>query len=406
MTEEAGRRGSRCDRSGPPSGRRACAPRPQKPTENPVVTRSAPTLALPAPRLPRKRGVAPDWPWVVLRVAQVAPRLQRKRRVAPPTARSLHAPAQAGRNTPGGGGRAELCSRFRWIFFASTIGLLASMLALDSARAATAPEPTGLPNALAAALMGLVEGLTEFLPVSSTGHLILAGHFLHYGSPAFEIVIQLGAMFALTWCYRERLTKLAQDVFRRQQARAFVAKIVLAFMPAALAGLTLGDFVESHLFRPEFVALTLVLGGVVLLVVDGPGRSGRTLDLEEVSFGQALAIGCGQTLALLPGVSRSGATIVSGLLAGLDRRVATDFSFLLALPTMYAAGGYTLLRAHKELAAEVGSGLLIGLVIAYISALVVLRAFLKFVQTNSLRPFGWYRIIVGLLIGGVFLFSN
>lgn len=278
--------------------------------------------------------------------------------------------------------------------------------------AAAAPAPAAVAasgawrDALAAAFMGVVEGLTEFLPVSSTGHLILVGHFLHYGSPAFEIVIQLGAMFALTWCYRERLLLLAGGLLRDATARALAVRLAMAFLPAALAGFALGDFVESHLFRPEFVAAMLVAGGVVLLVSDSPDRRGRTHAIEDITLLQALVIGCGQTVALLPGVSRSGATIVSGLLAGLDRRVATEFSFLLALPTMYAAGGYTLLRAHDTLAAELGAGTLIGLVTAYVTALVVIRAFLRFVETNTLRPFGWYRIAAGIGIGAVFLFAS
>ncbi len=279
-------------------------------------------------------------------------------------------------------------------------------MATATAAPGTVPAGGAWRNALSAALMGVVEGLTEFLPVSSTGHLILVGHFLHYGSPAFEIVIQLGAMFALTWCYRERLLLLVRGLLRDGPARALAVRLAIAFLPAALAGFAFGDFVESHLFRPEFVAAMLVAGGVVLLVTDRPDRRGRTHAIEEITLLQALAIGCGQTVALLPGVSRSGATIVSGLLAGLDRRVATEFSFLLALPTMYAAGGYTLLRAHDTLATELGAGTLIGLVTAYIAALLVIRAFLRFVETNTLRPFGWYRIAVGLGIGAVFLFGS
>jgi undecaprenyl-diphosphatase len=248
-----------------------------------------------------------------------------------------------------------------------------------------------------ASILGVVEGLTEFLPVSSTGHLIVASHLLGYGSPQFEIAIQLGAMLALTWAYRERLGRLALETTTRPAARMFVLKILVAFLPAAFVGLLAGDFLET-LFRPGVVATTLILGGLVILAIDGPRRGSGLADLELLTMRQALLIGVGQTAAMVPGVSRSGATIVTGLLVGLDRRSATDFSFLLALPTMYAATLYTLWKARDALAGELGLGMAVGLFTAYVSALVVINAFLRFVQTNSLRPFGWYRIAAGLAV--------
>jgi len=248
-----------------------------------------------------------------------------------------------------------------------------------------------------ASLLGIVEGLTEFLPVSSTGHLIVASHLLGYGSPQFEIAIQLGAILALTWAYRARLGRLALDTVTRPTARLFVLKILVAFLPAAFVGLLAHDFLET-LFQPGVVATTLILGGLVILAVDGPRRSGGLADLELVTMRQALLIGVGQTLSMVPGVSRSGATIVTGLLVGLDRRAATDFSFLLALPTMYAATIYTLWKARASLAGELGLGMAAGLIAAYVSALLVINAFLRFVQTNSLRPFAWYRICAGLAV--------
>jgi len=251
--------------------------------------------------------------------------------------------------------------------------------------------------ALKAAALGVVEGLTEFLPVSSTGHLIVASHLLGYGSPQFDVAIQLGAMLALTWAYRERLIKLLVDTASRPAARLFVLKIVAAFVPAAIVGLLLNDFLET-LFRPGVVATTLIAGGVLILVIDGPRRFRGLADLELMTLRQAVLIGLGQTVAMIPGVSRSGATIVTGLLVGLDRRAATDFSFLLALPTMYAATLYSLWKGRETLAGEMGFGIVVGLVAAYVSALVVIHAFLRFVQTNSLRPFGWYRIVAGLAV--------
>lgn len=251
--------------------------------------------------------------------------------------------------------------------------------------------------ALKAAVLGVVEGLTEFLPVSSTGHLIVASHILDYGSPEFDIAIQLGAILALTWAYRERLIRLLADTASRPAARLFVLKILVAFLPAAVVGLLLHHVLET-LFRPGVVATTLIVGGLVILVIDGPRRFRGLADLELITMKQALLIGLGQTLSMVPGVSRSGATIVTGLLVGLDRRAATDFSFLLALPTMYAATLYSLWKARAALAGEMGLGMAVGLLAAYVSALVVIHAFLRFVQTNSLRPFGWYRIGAGLAV--------
>ncbi|MBM4265661.1 MAG: undecaprenyl-diphosphate phosphatase [Deltaproteobacteria bacterium] len=261
------------------------------------------------------------------------------------------------------------------------------------------------------AFLGILEGLTEFVPVSSTGHLIVASHFLGYGSPEFEIIIQLGAMFALTWCTKERILELSGVRFSgglgmRPEGRAFLARVLVAFLPAALVGFLMHDLVETYLFRPSFVALMLVVGGVLILLIDGPNRRGGIADVEHMSFAQAIAIGIGQCLSLLPGVSRSGATILTGLVAGLSRAAATEFSFFLALPTMYAAGLYTVWKARDRLADELGLGMLVGLLAAYVSSLIVIRAFLRFVQTNSLRPFGWYRIVFGLFLLAFFLIPH
>ena len=263
--------------------------------------------------------------------------------------------------------------------------------------------PPDLIVALKAATLGVVEGLTEFLPVSSTGHLIVASHLLGYGSPQFDIAIQLGAILALTWAYRERLIQLLLDTTTRPAARMFVLKILAAFVPAAIVGLLLNDFLET-LFRPGIVATSLIAGGLIILVIDGPRRFRGLADLELMTMRQAVLIGIGQTVSMIPGVSRSGATIVTGLLVGLDRRAATDFSFLLALPTMYAATLYSLWKGRETLAGEMGLGMVVGLFTAYVSALIVIHAFLRFVQTNSLRPFGWYRIAAGLaVLGWLFL---
>lgn len=250
-----------------------------------------------------------------------------------------------------------------------------------------------------AAILGVVEGLTEFLPVSSTGHLIVAGRLLGFGTPEFEIFIQLGAMLALTWVYRDRILGLLRGCVHRPLTRLLVLKILVAFLPAAIVGLLAHHWIEDHLFRPGVVAATLVLGGIVLLLVDGPGRGDDGIDdLEALPFTGAVAIGLGQAVAMIPGVSRSGATLVAGLLAGLGRRAALDFSFLLALPTMYAACLFSLWKARHDLAGGGGIAMLVGLVAAYASALVVIRGFLRFVGDHSLRPFGWYRIVAGAAV--------
>lgn len=251
-----------------------------------------------------------------------------------------------------------------------------------------------------ATVLGVVEGLTEFLPVSSTGHLIVAGRLLGFGSPQLEIFIQLGAMLALTWVYRTRLVGLARDLGHRPAARLVVLKVLVAFLPAAVVGLLTHDWIEEHLFRPAFVAAALIVGGAIILVADPPGERRGTEDIEQMTFGQALAVGAGQTLSLLPGVSRSGATIVAGLLAGLERRAALDFSFLLALPTMYAACLFALWKARHALAndSDLALAMGVGFVAAYLSALVVIRAFLQYVGRHSLQPFGWYRIAAGAVV--------
>ena len=256
------------------------------------------------------------------------------------------------------------------------------------------------------ALLGIIEGLTEFVPVSSTGHLIIAGHFLHYGSSEFEIIIQLGAMLALTWCTSDRILALSGNLGLRPEGRPFLLKVGVAFLPAAIIGFLFHDIIEEYLFRPGFVASMLVIGGIAILLIDRPGDRKGLEDLGKMTFSQALAIGFGQCLALMPGVSRSGATIVTGLVAGLSRAASTEFSFFLALPTMYAACFYTIFKARDHLLDDLGVGMLVGLVTAYVSSVVVIRAFLLFVQTNSLRPFGWYRIVFGAVLLAFFALTG
>jgi undecaprenyl-diphosphatase len=251
---------------------------------------------------------------------------------------------------------------------------------------------------LKAAVLGIVEGLTEFIPVSSTGHLIVASRVVGFGNPTFEIFIQLGAIVALTWEYRATILRLAADGVRPGPAQRFILRLLIAFLPAAIAGLLAHGWIEDHLFRPGVVAVSLVAGGVLILLLDWPGRRGGLARFEDVTLGQAFGIGCGQVLSLVPGVSRAGATILTGLVVGLDRRAATEFSFFLALPTMYAACLFALWKGRHDLDTSAALALAVGFAAAFGSALVVIRALLRYVQGHSLRPFGWYRIAAGAAV--------
>jgi undecaprenyl-diphosphatase len=251
---------------------------------------------------------------------------------------------------------------------------------------------------LRAAVLGVVEGLTEFVPVSSTGHLIVASRLLGFGDPTFEIFIQLGAILALTWEYRATLLRLAADGVRPGPAQRFVLHVLVAFLPAAVVGLLAHDWIESHLFRPATVAVSLIAGGFLILLLDGPGRRPGLAQVEHVTLGQAIGVGIGQVLSLIPGVSRAGATILTGLVAGLDRKAATEFSFFLALPTMYAACLFALWKSRHGIDLAAGLALAAGFAAAFVAALIVIRGFLRFVQTHTLRPFGWYRIAAGVAV--------
>lgn len=253
-----------------------------------------------------------------------------------------------------------------------------------------------------AVALGVVEGITEFVPVSSTGHLILVGRWLAFPAekaPAFEVFIQLGAVLAVVWFYRTRLVALARALGRDARARAFVAKVLLAFVPAALVGAWLHRSIVTLLFGPLPVATALALGGVLLIVIDRPSPGGdRTPVLEDVTWRQALAIGCVQVAALWPGMSRSGATIIGGLLAGLSRGAALEFSFFLAIPTLGAASLFALWQARHELAVADLPVFAVGLAVSFAVALAAIAGLLRYVRANDLRPFGWYRLALATLV--------
>ncbi|MBI4515961.1 MAG: undecaprenyl-diphosphate phosphatase [Deltaproteobacteria bacterium] len=254
---------------------------------------------------------------------------------------------------------------------------------------------------LKALALGIVEGITEFLPISSTGHLIVASALVDYPEPAratFEIFIQLGAILAVVWLYLEHLTGLARRAPADGAARALIGKVLLAFLPAAGAGFLMHRVIEDHLFSPVFVALTLIAGGLLIVGIERRTWPFEVQTLEAMSWVHAFWIGVAQMLSLLPGVSRAGATIIGGMIAGMNRPAATQFSFYLSIPTLCAASLYSLFKARHLLSTSDALPLAVGFVASFVSALIVVRAFIGYVQRHDFTGFGYYRIAVGLLI--------
>lgn len=251
---------------------------------------------------------------------------------------------------------------------------------------------------LTAAVLGLLEGLTEFLPVSSTGHLLLAGHFLGFESKGrtFEVVIQLGAILALTSVYAALVIRLVLRARHEDAARRSLVSIFLAFIPAVVVGLVAHDFIKTVLFEtPQLIAWMLILGGVVLLVIDRVAPPPVHTEATALPFGKSLAIGFCQCLAMVPGVSRSGATIVGAMLMGVEKRAAAEFSFLLSLPTMGAAVAYDLYKTRNELDLGAVWEIAVGFAVAFVTAVLVVRWVLNYISKHGYALFGWWRIIVG-----------
>jgi undecaprenyl-diphosphatase len=247
-------------------------------------------------------------------------------------------------------------------------------------------------------LLGLIEGLTEFLPVSSTGHLLLAGHFLGFQSPGktFEVLIQLGAILAILSVYAGKLVHLLVDFPSDARTRRFVFAILIAFLPAAVIGATLHKYIKGYLFEsPTLVCMSLIVGGIVLLAVDKMRLPQRYIDVMDYPVAMALIIGFAQCLAMIPGVSRSGATIVAALLLGADKRSATEFTFFLAMPTMAGAFAYDLYKNWAILAPEDVKGIALGFAVAFVAGVVVVRYLLDFVSRHGFAPFAWWRIFIG-----------
>jgi undecaprenyl-diphosphatase len=252
-----------------------------------------------------------------------------------------------------------------------------------------------------AAILGIVEGLTEFLPISSTGHLILAGELLDFNDEkgkAFLIMIQTGAMLAVMWQYRVKFLDLLTGMFGRRDAQIFILKLFVAFLPAAIVGLLLGDFIKAYLFGSIPVALALIVGAFVILAVERFYKSWRIDSVDEMTWRDAFLVGVAQCFALFPGVSRAGATIIGGMLCGLSRKASTEFSFFLAVPTLIAAGGYDLLKHRSEFTLDDTAVLAVGLIVSFISALICIRWLLRYVAGHTFNIFAWYRIILGAII--------
>jgi undecaprenyl-diphosphatase len=258
-----------------------------------------------------------------------------------------------------------------------------------------------LSTAWIALLLGVVEGITEFLPISSTGHLVLAGHLVGFQgkrAEVFEVFIQLGAILAVVWEYRTPLQARLNEVGRSPASRRFFSSVALAFVPSGLLGFFLHAFISEHLFRPTTVAAALIAGAVAILLVESRDNVVRTHDPAAVTIRQALLIGLAQCVSLWPGFSRSAATILGGLLVGLDRRSATEFSFYLAIPTMVAASAYNLLVYHRWLRSGDGVWLGVSFGVSFVVALASIRWLVRFVSSHDLRPFAWYRLALGAIV--------
>jgi undecaprenyl-diphosphatase len=250
-------------------------------------------------------------------------------------------------------------------------------------------------------ILGIVEGLTEFLPVSSTGHLILAGYVLNFTgeeATSFEIVIQLGAILAVVVYFRLRLWNLMAELPANPVSQRLALALAVAFVPAAILGLIFHKWIEQYLFGPVTVAWALIAGGVVILLVEHNIGKRQTQGMNQINLRQGWWVGIAQCFSLFPGVSRSGATIIGGLLSGMDRTTATEFSFLLSIPTMLAATGYKIVKTHEVLLQADPLLLPLGLAVAFITGLAVVAGFLAFVRSHTFKSFAYYRIVLGLII--------
>lgn len=254
---------------------------------------------------------------------------------------------------------------------------------------------------LNAALLGVVQGLTEFLPISSTAHLILGARMLGFDDPGgvFTVMIQLGAILAVIWLYRAKVLEVVLGLPTQPEARRFAALVLLGFLPALVAGGLFAGYVKRVLYySPGTIAAAFIAGGIVMLLVERRRPRATVSSIDGMPFSKALAVGVAQVLALVPGVSRSGATIVGGLMSGLDRTTAAEFSFFLSMPTMVAAFVHDLIEVRHDLTTARAGEIGVGFVMAFIAALLVVKPFLRFVGRAGFAQFAWYRIATGAAI--------
>jgi undecaprenyl-diphosphatase len=251
---------------------------------------------------------------------------------------------------------------------------------------------------LQAALLGVVEGLTEFIPVSSTGHLILLVDILGFKAPpgkTFEIIIQLGAILAICWLYRHKIINIVLGLPKDRNAQNFAINIVLAFLPAAVLGVLLHKFIKEVLFSPYVVSISLVIGGIAILLIERKKHKVKYDAIEHLPMKTALSVGFAQALAMIPGVSRSGATIMGSMLLGVDRKIATEFSFFLAIPTMFGATAYDIYKNYADMSLDNAGIIAVGFFAAFFAALVVVKQLIAFISTHGFTYFAYYRIAIG-----------
>jgi undecaprenyl-diphosphatase len=258
-----------------------------------------------------------------------------------------------------------------------------------------------MPTLLKAALLGILQGLTEFLPVSSTAHLLIGSRLIGYSDPGgvFTVMIQLGSIFAVMWLYREKIVAVVTGLRSKPDARRFAIMIAVATVPALVAGALFSKFVKSVLYGSFVViALAFILGGIVILLVERFRPAPDVMDVDSLPAGRALAIGSFQALALIPGVSRSGGTIVAAMAMRVDRAAAAEFTFFLAMPTMAAAFAHDLLEVRHDLGSARGREIAVGFVMAFLASALVVKPFLNYVRRSGFAPFAWYRIVFGLAL--------
>ena len=259
----------------------------------------------------------------------------------------------------------------------------------------------GLLNLFHAFILGIVEGTTEFLPVSSTGHLIIVGDWLGFNDDkgkVFEIVIQLGAILAVVWEYRVKIASTISGLSSNSSAQRFTINLLIAFLPAAILGFLFIKKIKAYLFNPISVAIALIVGAFIIFWVERRARTPRVNDVDDMTVRDALMVGLAQAVSLIPGTSRAGATIIGGLLSGLSRKTATEFSFFLAIPTMFAATFYDVFKHRDLLHANDLPMFAVGFVTSFVAALIAVRALIRFVSSHNFNGFAWYRLIFGTLV--------